>query len=280
MADYRKSLNVLRGEWEGCTKCELGERREEVNGEFVFGEGVGERGIMFIGEGPGEKEEYAGRPFIGASGKVLRDAIEALGIANYYISNVVSCRSCAQGMSSEGQPIFRKNRLTGHKEPWIKDQPPTNPQMEACMPKLLEEIYLVDPHVIVTLGTEASKAVLGSAFSGILKDRGSAKEVLVPGAWSVPALTAKKRAWRRKVRGEYIMPTMKHQVRYWCLPTFHPSYVLRNHADQRQGNVVDLFIQDLKVAVSAYNRFVLEVHQINLAEAAIAPADILPGDEE
>lgn len=53
MADYRRSLQELKEEWSSCTKCELGQRRKEVEGEFVFGEGVGGRGIMFIGEGPG-----------------------------------------------------------------------------------------------------------------------------------------------------------------------------------------------------------------------------------
>jgi len=181
VADYRRPLHVLKEEWETCTKCDLGTRREEEQGEFVFGEGVGSRGIMFIGEGPGEKEEYEGRPFVGPSGKILRNAIEALGIANYYVSNVVACRSCAQGFSSEGQPLFKTNRLTGHQEPWIKDQPPTIPQAQACLPRLLEEIYLVDPHIIVTLGSEASKALLGSAFSSITKDRGPPKEIQVPG---------------------------------------------------------------------------------------------------
>lgn len=279
MADYRRSLNILREEWESCTKCDLGEQRVDVNGKFVFGEGVGARGIMFIGEGPGQTEEEIGRPFVGPSGEILRDAIEALHITNYYITNVVACRSCAQGIGSDGQPLFRTNRTTGIQTPWIKDQPPTNPQMLACTPRLLEEIYLVDPYLIVALGSEASKALLGSAFSSITKDHGNAKEMLVPGAWFVPALTAKKKAWLRKIKGQYIMPTLRHQVRYWVMPTFHPSFVLRNHADQRVGNVLDLFMQDLKKARSTYNRYMLEVHQINMTEADSTPSDVLPGEQ-
>lgn len=279
MPDYRRTLTILRDEWVDCTECALGVRRKELDKKFVSGEGVGHRGIMFIGEGPGEHEEHYGRPMVGPSGKVLRDAIEALGVTNYYISNVVACRSCAQGTSSDGEPLFRTDRRTGIKTPWIKDQPPIIPQMNACLPRLLEEIYLVDPHVIVTLGSEATKALVGSSFSSITKSRGTAVEVLIPGAWHVSSLTAKKRLWLRKVKGEHIMPTVQHQVRYWCLPTFHPSFVLRNHADQRQGNVVDLFIQDLKLALATYNRYMLDVHRINLSEAEVTPADILPGDD-
>ena len=77
--DEVRRLNVLRDAWQDCVRCELGKRRSDVNGHFVFGEGV-TRSILFVGEGPGKNEEREGRPFVGRSGKILRGVMEKLGI--------------------------------------------------------------------------------------------------------------------------------------------------------------------------------------------------------
>ena len=133
--DYHKSLLVLKNDWQDCTACELGQQREAKGGAFVFGEGF-TRGIMFIGEGPGKDEEAEGRPFIGKSGKILRHIIARLNIERYYITNIVSCRSCGLAYDTEGNPKYRRDYATKQMVPWIQDQPPTPSQMATCMPRL------------------------------------------------------------------------------------------------------------------------------------------------
>ena len=122
--DAHKKLETLRAEWLGCTRCELGVRRQAYDGEFVFGEGV-RRGIMFIGEGPGEKEELSGRPFVGPSGRLLRHILKKLGVVDVYITNLVTCRSCAVAQTADGEPIFVPGRGGAPPTPRWQDQPPS-----------------------------------------------------------------------------------------------------------------------------------------------------------
>ena len=258
MPDYRHSLQAVKDVWENCQACDLGVRRKEVGGKFVFGEGA-PRGIMFIGEGPGTTEEEMGRPFIGKSGMVLRQVIDKMGLnGSCYVTNVVSCRSCVPAYNSEGQPITRLDRSSGQRLPVIRDDTHNPLQMASCLPRLHEEIYLVDPVLIVTLGGEATKAIIPERSFSILSERGKTREISIPGAWDIPSLTDKRKAWVRKVKGELVMPTIQNSVRYLVLPTLHPSYVLRRQADQSYKNPLDMFLLDMKQAAHIYDRYLLE----------------------
>lgn len=269
MPDARKTLEQLSEEWETCEKCELGVRRKETDGNFVFGEGR-RRGIMFVGEGPGAIEEEVGRPFAGPSGKLLRDVIGRLGLWDCYFTNCVSCRSCSPAYDGGGQPIMRRDRATKKLLPLINDEPPTPAQVNTCLPRLHEEIYLVDPILIVALGAEAASTLLGRKVS-ILSERGRTMKITVPGAWSLPVLTEKKKAWRRKVRGEWVMPTVQNQVEYLMLPTVHPAYVLRFHSDRRKGNPLETFAADITLASNIYYRYMTEVHGDSYVERELSP---------
>ncbi len=255
--DYRKSLPVLKNDWQDCTACELGQRRDQVGGNFVFGEGF-PRGIMFIGEGPGRDEEKEGRPFIGKSGRILRHVIARLNIERYYITNIVSCRSCGQAYDTEGNPKTRWDRRRGVHIPLILDRPPTPVQMATCMPRLYEEIYLVDPILIVALGAEASKALSRRAIT-ISRDSGTTMKITVPGAGYRPVLTEKRQVWARKVRGQLRTPVAQNEVEYLMVPLIHPAFALRNQSDQRWKNPVQIFVEGMKLAAEIYYRYVLEV---------------------
>jgi uracil-DNA glycosylase len=120
-----KQLNELYKQTKDCCKCVLRGTCHQV----VPGEGSAEAKIMFIGEGPGQKEDELGRPFVGAAGKFLD---EMLGIINLkredvYIANVVKCRPPA-------------------------NRDPLPEEAQACWPWLLEQIKTIDPKLIVTLG--------------------------------------------------------------------------------------------------------------------------------
>lgn len=274
MPDYRYSLQVVRDAWENCQNCDLGVRRKKVGGKFVFGEGA-LGGIMFIGEGPGVNEEEEGRPFVGKSGQVLRQVINKLGIAHCsYISNVVACRSCSQAYNGEGQPVMRYNRALKIHEPFIKDEPPSPVQIASCLPRLYEEIYLVDPILIVALGGEAAKAIISERSFSILTERGKTREISIPGAWSLPELTDKRKTWLRKVRGEFVMPTTQNAVRYLMMPTLHPAYVLRRQADQSFKNPLDSFLQDMKDAAKLYDRYLYEAYGTAPLEREVTIDDI------
>ncbi len=123
----------------------------------VFGEGSINSRIMFIGEAPGRNEDMIGRPFVGSAGKLLDDILSEVGLAreDIYITNTVKCRP--------------PNNRTPYKE-----------EIEACLPYLLEEISILSPKIIVTLGRvsgEAIRSTLGLRWRGITNERRVVKEI-------------------------------------------------------------------------------------------------------
>jgi uracil-DNA glycosylase len=128
-----------------CTKCRLANGRTQV----VFGVGSGDADVMFIGEAPGFHEDKQGEPFVGAAGQLLTRMLgEVLGIAreDVYIANVIKCRP-----------------------PGNRD--PQDDEIESCTPWLVEQVSLIQPQVIVTLGNFATKFVLQTP-QGITRMRG------------------------------------------------------------------------------------------------------------
>lgn len=128
MADSKsaeRKLAEIAEEVRGCTRCEL--FRAATNG--VPGEGSPTARVMFIGEGPGWHEDRQGRPFVGNSGKFLDTLIESAGLKReeVFITNIV------------------KHRPPGNRDP-LPDE------IEACSVWLDQQIDVIDPEVIVTLG--------------------------------------------------------------------------------------------------------------------------------
>lgn len=114
---------------------------------LVFGEGQHvQPPIMLIGEAPGEQETLQGRPFVGKAGKNLDGFLEAVGLdrGDIYISNVVKIRPTK--VSPKGN---------------VSNRPPNREELMLFTPWLYEEILLVQPRCIVTLGNVALKAILG-----------------------------------------------------------------------------------------------------------------------
>jgi uracil-DNA glycosylase len=248
--DARKTLRVLREEWESCTRCDLGTRRIATEGHFVFGSGA-RQGIMLIGEGPGVEEERAGEPFVGRSGQLLRSVLAMLGFADeseYYLSNLVACRSCTAQLDNDNLPIFRGRTQV------FRDEPPTPPQYNQCLPRLYEEIYLVDPVVIVGLGAKTCEALMQKHVT-ITRDRGDTAHIAIPGAGFRPVVTDKKQEWYRKIKGEWQAPVEQNDVLYHFVPTLHPAYVARKLADQGADSPFQQFASDLKKAIRTYEAY-------------------------
>lgn len=108
-----------------CTNCGLSQGRTQA----VPGSGSLDADIMFIGEGPGFHEDRQGVPFVGQAGNLLNHMLSVIGLSreDVYITNMVKCR-----------PPNNRDPLPG--------------ELEACAPYLDEQLELIDPKVIVTLG--------------------------------------------------------------------------------------------------------------------------------
>ena len=159
-------LAALARSLEGCPRCKLSKSRTNI----VFGQGNPKAELMFIGEAPGRDEDEQGLAFVGKAGQLLTKIIEAMGSKrdDVFIANVLKCR-----------PPNNRN--------------PEPDEVASCRPFLDEQIRLIGPKVIVTLGTFAAQAIL-ETDEPIGRMRGS---------------------WR-EARGVRVMPT------------FHPAFLLRS----------------------------------------------------
>ncbi len=140
-----RTLAEAAAEAATCTRCGLAGGRTQV----VYGVGNPTADLMFIGEGPGFHEDKQGEPFVGAAGQLLTRMLAEIGFAreDVYIANIIKCRP-----------------------PGNRDPAPD--EIEACTPWLVEQISLIQPRLIVTLGNFATKFVL-STSRGITSMRGS-----------------------------------------------------------------------------------------------------------
>jgi len=143
--ERRERLVALYNEVKGCTKCPLHETRTRA----VFGAGDANADLMFVGEAPGAEEDRQGLPFVGRPGQLLNQMLEEIGSSrdDVFIANVL------------------KSRPPGNRDP----QPL---EIEACRPYLFEQVGLIEPTVICTLGNFATKLLSGNP-AGITKVRGA-----------------------------------------------------------------------------------------------------------
>ena len=145
-------LKTLENQWSSCTKCkELSDYRTNV----VFGVGNPNKcKVLIIGEAPGKNEDIKKEPFVGRSGKVLNEFLESINLKReeVYITNTILCRP-----------------------PQNRD--PKKDELKNCRPRLEEQIRILKPKVIITLGNFATKYRLETK-EGITKIRGKVYEKL------------------------------------------------------------------------------------------------------
>jgi uracil-DNA glycosylase len=145
--ERREALVALLDEVRSCTRCPLHETRTKA----VFGAGNADADLLFVGEAPGAEEDRQGLPFVGRAGQLLDQMLESIGLSreDVFIANVL------------------KSRPPGNRDP----QPQ---EIEACRPYLFEQIRLIEPRVVCTLGNFATKLLTGNP-AGITKVRGTAQ---------------------------------------------------------------------------------------------------------
>jgi DNA polymerase len=160
LALERGGLDAAGDLVDGCRACDLWARATQG----VFGEGSRTARLMLVGEQPGDREDLAGRPFVGPAGRVLDEALEAAGIdrADTFVTNVVK---------------HFKWKPSGKKR--LHDKP-NREQVKACRPWLDLEEELIRPEVVVLLGATAAQAILGSSFR-VTVDHGRLLEPERPG---------------------------------------------------------------------------------------------------
>ncbi len=156
--EIEKQLKKIKEEVINCKKCNLYEKRVKNTFYPVVGEGNHQAGIIFIGEAPGLQEAKTGRPFCGASGKILDQLLESAGIErkDVYITNI------------------------------LKDRPPDNrdpeeQEIKACFPYLEKQIEAIKPKVICLLGRHSMQTLmekygLEAEIQGISKIHGKVFE--------------------------------------------------------------------------------------------------------
>jgi DNA polymerase len=178
-------MDSLAEQVKACRKCGLGHARLNA----VFGVGSYKAKVVFVGEGPGFQEDHKGEPFVGRSGQLLDKILETvLGLkrSDVYIANIVKCHP----MKNPETPEAHGN-----------DRPPTPDEISACRPYLDEQLRAIRPACIVTLGSVATKVLLG-IDKGISTVRGRAYDYPV----------------------ELFGPG--HPIK--VIPTYHPAALLRN----------------------------------------------------
>jgi uracil-DNA glycosylase len=193
----RRGLEALREAAAGCRGCHLWRPATQT----VFGEGLRRSRVMLVGEQPGDQEDRQGRPFVGPAGRELDRALEAAGIARdeAYVTNVV-----------KHFKFEERGRRRIH-------QTPRRFEIDACRPWLDEELRLVEPEALVTLGATAAKALFGSSFR----------------------LT--------RHRGEPVQSDLAPLV----TATVHPSAILRAPDDEARHAERRMFTQDLRTVARA-----------------------------
>lgn len=142
---------TLRSSCLACTRCELCKTRTNV----VFGQGVEDAEVLFVGEGPGQNEDEQGLPFVGRSGQLLDKYLFAIDLdrtKNCYIANIVKCRP-----------------------PQNRD--PLPEEQEACAAWLDSQIALMHPKIIVCVGRISAQKYISKDFRvtkehGLFYDRG------------------------------------------------------------------------------------------------------------
>ncbi len=168
----------------------------------VLGVGSLEARIFFCGEAPGAEEEIQGEPFVGPAGQLLTRMIEAMGLqrAQVYIGNIMN---------------WRPDLPTPPGAEQVGNRPPTPEEMAYCLPFLRAQLEIVQPELIVALGSTAAQGLLGV---GAFKTLGE-----IRGRWHT-------------FNGTPLMVT------------YHPSYILRNPTNKSKRAIWEDLLQVMEKA--------------------------------
>ena len=163
----------------------------------VLGVGSLDAKLFFCGEAPGAEEETQGEPFVGPAGQLLTKMIQAMGLKreDVYIGNIMNWRPQLPTVDGVEQ---------------LGNRPPTPEEMAYCLPYLRAQLEIVQPEIIIALGSTAAKGLLGEQSFKALGD--------IRGKW-------------QEFGGQPVMVT------------YHPSYILRNQSNRSKRMIWDDLLQ-------------------------------------
>ncbi|MGN7751978.1 UdgX family uracil-DNA binding protein [Sinorhizobium sp. 22678] len=156
------TIASLRRQAEGCERCDLYKNATQL----VFGEGPVDARVVLVGEQPGDREDLAGRPFVGPAGRILDECLHEAGIdrSECYLTNAVKHFKFEQR---------GKRRLHSR---------PNAGEIQACAWWLGAELDELRPEIVVALGATALMSLLGRSV-GVTRNRGEL--LTAPGGFSV-----------------------------------------------------------------------------------------------
>ena len=184
------ALNALKDRYQNCMACPLATQGRT---QVVFGTGNSDSQLVIIGEAPGADEDKQGAPFVGRAGKLLTSMLQEAGFVReeLYISNVAKCRP-------------------------PQNRPPTTQESSTCSKILLfQEIKIIKPKVICTLGATATQSIMGPETK----------------------ISA--------VRGNFY-----RLKEYLIVPTYHPAYILR---DPSKRAIVVADLNKIRIKIELLN---------------------------
>ncbi|HVX97065.1 MAG TPA: UdgX family uracil-DNA binding protein [Polyangia bacterium] len=198
------SLQAAAAACRGCHACPLYLHATQA----VFGEGPPHASLMLVGEQPGDEEDRRGHPFVGPAGGLLERALTGAGIPrdDVYVTNAV-------------KHFKWKPNETGKRR--LHDKPKGN-EIRACRPWLLDELGLVQPHVVVAMGATAASSLFGTRAQ-VMRDHGHVLTLAV----------------------EEGGPVVK------AVLTIHPSAALRAPTPEGRHELLEMLVGDLRVARAA-----------------------------
>lgn len=179
-------LGELYSDWAECQRCGLCDPKHRTRQNVVFGEGNPNANVLIIGDVPGEHDDLTGHPF--SNHPVFKMYMESCSATrdDVFVTNIIGCRP-----TEDDKP--NKNRK------------PTKEEIAACLPRVHRLVEIVDPYIVLLLGTTALKALVKTRY-GIKK---------IAQNEFVPQLTA-------------VTQGVCAPVDRAAFATFHPSYLLRN----------------------------------------------------
>ena len=225
-------LDALRQAWSGCQACALCQERTQI----VFGFGSTSAQIMIVGEAPGQNEDLHGMPFIGQAGMILHQFLGDVSARQDVIDAYLV--ATAKKATNHERDAAKKRLLELLLEEFyftniVMCRPPENrdplpKEAEACRTRLLEQIYTIDPVLIVAAGRLAAESLVGKKIS-ITQNRGEIFDV--------------------EFQGKGVM------FRYPVMPILHPSYLMRRNDYSQRGGEAEKTRDDLLRAMTIVDEF-------------------------
>lgn len=266
--DDHLSTGDLHTKWAECRQCNLGlnlatriantpegdsppqqpRRTGHSHGILVVGLNPtrnDERDGIHFGRGPWNRDKKAYDP---SGGDLLKALFRKLQMGQVFYTNLVACRSCELQVNEDGSPrTFERN---GVQMPYYKDRPPLYPEIAACQPRLWEEIYCVDPLLILSTQPEVTQHLLGKRC---LSD-GEVGQLEISGRTRIPKQDARGQ-FSRMMKGVRVPYLTTVSLKYPVMQIPNPDLALQRHANKRQDGELNQLKHCIQLAVQVYQRY-------------------------